>query len=60
MGWNMPWVSSAGSEFNFDLGYSRTEEQTRQAIAPLSPECVEAKFSEVRGNWDSNKPNSGH
>ena len=35
MGWNMPWVSSAGSEFNFDLGYSRTEEQTREAIAPL-------------------------
>jgi predicted dithiol-disulfide oxidoreductase (DUF899 family) len=35
MGWKMPWVSSAGSEFNFDLGYSRTEEQTREAIAPL-------------------------
>jgi len=35
MGWNMPWVSSAGSDFNFDLGYSRTEEQTRAAIAPM-------------------------
>jgi predicted dithiol-disulfide oxidoreductase (DUF899 family) len=35
MGWNMPWVSSAGSDFNFDLGYSRTEEQTREAIAPM-------------------------
>src|ERR671930_702274 len=35
MGWNMPWVSSAGSGFNFDLGYSRTEEQTREAIAPM-------------------------
>jgi predicted dithiol-disulfide oxidoreductase (DUF899 family) len=35
MGWNMPWVSSAGGDFNFDLGYSRTEEQTRQAIAPM-------------------------
>jgi predicted dithiol-disulfide oxidoreductase (DUF899 family) len=35
MGWNMPWVSSAGSDFNFDLGYSSTEEQTREAIAPL-------------------------
>ncbi len=22
MGWNMPWVSSADSDFNFDLGYS--------------------------------------
>jgi predicted dithiol-disulfide oxidoreductase (DUF899 family) len=35
MGWNMPWVSSAGSDFNFDLGYSRTAEQTREAIAPM-------------------------
>jgi predicted dithiol-disulfide oxidoreductase (DUF899 family) len=35
MGWNMPWVSSAGRDFNVDLGYSRTEEQTREAIAPL-------------------------
>jgi predicted dithiol-disulfide oxidoreductase (DUF899 family) len=35
MGWNMPWVSSANSDFNFDLGYSRTEEQTREAIAPM-------------------------
>jgi len=35
MGWNMPWVSSTGSAFNFDLGYSRTEEQTREAIAPM-------------------------
>jgi predicted dithiol-disulfide oxidoreductase (DUF899 family) len=35
MGWNMPWVSSAGSDFNFDRGFSRTEEQTREAIAPM-------------------------
>jgi predicted dithiol-disulfide oxidoreductase (DUF899 family) len=35
MGWNMPWVSSAGSDFNVDLGYSHTEEQTREAIAPM-------------------------
>ena len=35
MGWKMPWVSSAGSDFNCDLGYSRTEEQTREAIAPM-------------------------
>jgi len=35
MGWNMPWVSSTSSDFNFDLGYSRTEEQTREAIAPM-------------------------
>jgi predicted dithiol-disulfide oxidoreductase (DUF899 family) len=35
MGWQMPWVSSAETDFNFDLGYSRTEEQTRKAFAPM-------------------------
>src|SRR5947209_19530901 len=35
MGWRFPWVSSAGSEFNFDFGFSRTEEQTREAIKPM-------------------------
>jgi predicted dithiol-disulfide oxidoreductase (DUF899 family) len=35
MGWNMPWVSAARSDFNFDFGYSRTEEQTREAFAPM-------------------------
>ncbi len=35
MGWSMPWVSSAGSDFNFDQGHSRTEEQTREAFAPM-------------------------
>ena len=35
MGWSFPWVSSAGSDFNFDLGFSRSEEQTREAIAPM-------------------------
>jgi predicted dithiol-disulfide oxidoreductase (DUF899 family) len=35
MGWGFPWVSSAGSDFNFDFGFSRTEEQTREAIAPM-------------------------
>jgi predicted dithiol-disulfide oxidoreductase (DUF899 family) len=35
MGWQMPWVSSAETDFNFDLGYSRTEEQTREAFGPM-------------------------
>ena len=26
MGWSVPWVSSANSEFNLDLGYSSSEE----------------------------------
>ncbi|MFL5962683.1 MAG: DUF899 domain-containing protein [Gaiellaceae bacterium] len=35
MGWSVPWVSAAGTDFNFDLGFSRSEEQTREAIAPM-------------------------
>jgi predicted dithiol-disulfide oxidoreductase (DUF899 family) len=33
MGWDVPWVSSAASEFNLDLGYSSSEEQTRGWVA---------------------------
>ena len=29
MGWTFPWASSIGSDFNFDLGVSVTEEQQR-------------------------------
>jgi predicted dithiol-disulfide oxidoreductase (DUF899 family) len=35
MGWSFPWVSSANSDFNFDFGVSRTEEQTREGIRPM-------------------------
>jgi predicted dithiol-disulfide oxidoreductase (DUF899 family) len=35
MGWSFPWVSASGTDFNFDFGFSRTEEQTRTAIAPM-------------------------
>jgi predicted dithiol-disulfide oxidoreductase (DUF899 family) len=46
MGWSMPWVSAADSDFNFDFGHSRTEEQTREAFAPMleaeAPPAVEA------------------
>jgi predicted dithiol-disulfide oxidoreductase (DUF899 family) len=38
MGWNIPWVSTARTDFNFDLGYSSTEEQTREAVAPIESE----------------------
>jgi predicted dithiol-disulfide oxidoreductase (DUF899 family) len=31
----MPWVSSAAGDFNVDLGYSRSEEQTREAFASM-------------------------
>ncbi len=49
MGWSFPWASAAGSDFNFDLGFSRTEEQTREAFAPMleagAPRVVERNAS---------------
>jgi predicted dithiol-disulfide oxidoreductase (DUF899 family) len=35
MGWSIPWVSSAKTDFNFDLGFSHTEEQGRQVVAQM-------------------------
>src|SRR5687767_11321306 len=32
MGWTIPWVSSAGTGFNLDLGFSRGEEETREWV----------------------------
>jgi predicted dithiol-disulfide oxidoreductase (DUF899 family) len=29
MGWSLPWVSSAGTDFNFDFGGSLTEEELK-------------------------------
>src|ERR671934_1433139 len=34
MGWRLPWVSSATSDFNFDFGASATEEQVRGLTLP--------------------------
>src|SRR5438309_7970218 len=34
MGWSFPWVSSANTEFNVDLGFSASEEQTRAWLTP--------------------------
>jgi predicted dithiol-disulfide oxidoreductase (DUF899 family) len=35
MGWSFPWVSTANSAFNVDLGYSSSEEQTREWVEPI-------------------------
>jgi predicted dithiol-disulfide oxidoreductase (DUF899 family) len=37
MGWRLPWVSTARTDFNFDLGFSHTEEQAREAVAQMRP-----------------------
>ena len=41
MGWSLPWVSSARTDFNFDLGFSHTEEQAREAVAQMRPTGLE-------------------
>ena len=35
MGWGFPWVSSAPGDFNFDLGFSQTEEKSRETVATM-------------------------
>jgi predicted dithiol-disulfide oxidoreductase (DUF899 family) len=34
MGWSFPWASTANSDFNLELGFSSSEEQTRAWVAP--------------------------
>src|SRR5262245_28929045 len=36
MAWSLPWVSSAHTDFNFDLGFSHTEQQGREAVAQMT------------------------
>jgi len=36
MGWSFPWVSSAPTDFNFDLGFSHTPEQGRELVEQMA------------------------
>ena len=36
MGWSIPWVSTVRTDFNFDLGFSSSEEQTREWVEPMA------------------------
>ena len=36
MGWSFPWVSTAHTDFNFDLGFSHTEEEGRELVAQMT------------------------
>jgi predicted dithiol-disulfide oxidoreductase (DUF899 family) len=38
MGWSIPWASTAGNDFNFDLGVSSTPEQVREQMGPALDE----------------------
>jgi predicted dithiol-disulfide oxidoreductase (DUF899 family) len=35
MGWRFPWVSCGDNDFNFDLGFSYTNEQVSEFVGPL-------------------------
>jgi predicted dithiol-disulfide oxidoreductase (DUF899 family) len=41
MGWDIPWVSSGGSEFNRDLGFQYTEEELKPFLEGEIPATVE-------------------
>lgn len=41
MGWSIDWVSSAGSDFNRDLGFLHTEEELRPFLEGEIPATVE-------------------
>ena len=36
MGWRLPWVSTAPSDFGFDLGFSHTREQGRAVVTEMT------------------------
>jgi predicted dithiol-disulfide oxidoreductase (DUF899 family) len=49
MGWSIPWVSASDSDFNFDMGFSQTEAQAREAVAQvaLPAQTLEGAFPPV-------------
>jgi predicted dithiol-disulfide oxidoreductase (DUF899 family) len=53
MGWNIDWVSTAGSDFNRDLGFAPTEEELRPflegEIPPVVEQMAEASGTAVAG-----------
>jgi predicted dithiol-disulfide oxidoreductase (DUF899 family) len=40
MGWSFPWVSSLGTDFNFDFGVSHTEEELASFLAGDVPPVI--------------------
>ena len=53
MGWSIDWVSTAGSDFNRDLGLTNTEEELRPflegEIPPTVKHMAEASGTDVAG-----------
>jgi predicted dithiol-disulfide oxidoreductase (DUF899 family) len=40
MGWSLDWVSAHGSDFNFDLGFSYTDEEARSFVEADCPRSL--------------------
>jgi predicted dithiol-disulfide oxidoreductase (DUF899 family) len=55
LGWRIPWVSSAGTDFNFDFGASYTEEQVRSwgldetTLPPIVARNATASGTDITG-----------
>jgi predicted dithiol-disulfide oxidoreductase (DUF899 family) len=49
MGWSLPWVSSSPGAFNVDLGFSQTEERSREAVEQvrLPARSIEGAFPPI-------------
>ncbi len=50
MGWRFPWVSSYGSDFNYDFHVSFTPEQVKQGEGYYNYETGEINVEELSGN----------
>jgi predicted dithiol-disulfide oxidoreductase (DUF899 family) len=48
MGWKFNWASSYESDFNTDVGFSSSLEQTRQAIAPILDQLPPVAFRNAK------------
>ncbi len=48
MGWNFNWASSYSSDFNADLGFSSSLEQTRDAVEPILDQLPPVAFRNAK------------
>jgi predicted dithiol-disulfide oxidoreductase (DUF899 family) len=48
MGWRFTWASSYESEFNADVGFSSSPEQTREGIAPILDQLPPVAFRNAK------------
>jgi predicted dithiol-disulfide oxidoreductase (DUF899 family) len=57
MGWSVPWVSSEHTDFNYEVGFSHTEQQMREAVPPemeatlppIAPHNADASGTDIVG-----------